>query len=120
MNYALAVKVDSLHDLMEGWFNDAIDPYPVPALDWLLGLLDHMISGFSLPLPYLYPMPEGRVRAGWASSRWDVIADIDLATHAVAVVACEVGTHALRERKLSLEKPGAESQLGRFLAGHTK
>ena len=60
------------------------------------------------------------MRAGWATPRWDVIADIDLTTHAVDVVACKVATHEIHERQLQLEAPGAQAQLGRFVAGHTR
>jgi hypothetical protein len=120
MDAVLTRQVDSLGDLMEGWFDDGFEPFSTAALDWLLEVLDHLVAGFNVPIPYVYPTPEGRVRAGWATSRWDVIADIDLETHAVDVVACEVRTHELRGRQLQLEAPGAESQLGRFVAGHTK
>jgi len=120
MNNALAIKVDSLAELVDGWFDDAIEPYPVAALDWLLAFLDHLVQGFALPLPYLYPTPGGRVRAGWMTSRWDVLADIDLTTHSVDVVAWKAETRELRERKLALGAPGAEAQLGRFVAVHTR
>jgi hypothetical protein len=120
MNRALALQVDSLGDRWEGWFDDGVEPYSIAALDWVARILDHLVSGFELPIPYLYPTAQGCVRAGWATPRWDVLADIDLTTHAVSVVAWKASTHELRERKIQLEAPGAESQLGRFLAGHTR
>ncbi len=120
MDYALTRQVDSLGDLLEGWFDDDVESYPSAALDWLAVVLDHLVAGFKLPIPYLYPMPRGRVRAGWVTKRWDVIADIDLATHVVDVVACKFSSDEVHERHVQLESPGAESQLGRFVAGHTK
>jgi hypothetical protein len=120
MDYALARQVDSLGDLMEGWFDDGVEPYSGAALSWVAHVLDHQVAAFKVPVPYVYPTAQGFVRAGWVTPRWDVIADIDLTTHAVAVFACKVTTHEVHERRLQLESPGAESQLGRFVAGHTK
>ncbi len=125
MELALARQVDSLGDLMEGWFDDTIEPYSSAGLAWLASLLDHLIAGFHVPIPYLYPTPQGYVRAGWVTARWEVIADIDLTTHAVGIVACKTCTSAGRspvvhERQLLLEAPGAEEVLGRFVAGHMR
>jgi hypothetical protein len=120
MDLALAHRVDSLADLLEGWFDDRIEPYSASGLEWLAALLDHLVAGFKLPIPYLYPTAQGYVRAGWVTPRWDVVADINLDTHAVGVVACKVSTHEVHERQLLLEKPGAEAVFGRFVAGHTK
>jgi hypothetical protein len=119
MDRALAVQVDALGDLLEGWFDDEIEPYPAGALDWVGRVLDHLVGGFKVPIPYLYPTPQGRVRAGWVNSRWDVIADIDLTTHAVDLLAWKVATHEIHERQLQLEAHGAEAKLGRFVADHT-
>ena len=70
MNHALARQVDSLGDRMEGWFDDRFEPYSGTALAWLAGVLDHLVTAFGVSIPYLYPMPQGFVRAGWVTSRW--------------------------------------------------
>ena len=120
MNHALERQVNALGDQMEGWFDDCVEPYSAPALEWVARILDHLIDGFEVPVPHVYPTPQGFVRAGWVTARWDVIADIDVTTHAVAVFARRMTTHEVHERRLSMESPGAESQLGRFVAGHTR
>jgi len=120
MNHSLARQVSSLGLLVDGWFDDVIEPYPEVALDWLASVLDHLVAGFKVPIPYVYPTPQGRVRAGWVTPSWDVIADIDLTTHAVDVFACRAVTYEIHEKRLQLEAPGAEAQLGRFVAGHTR
>jgi hypothetical protein len=120
MDAALTLQVDSLGDLVEGWFDDGIEPYPVAALDWLAKILGHLVDAFKVPIPYVYPTAQGRVRAGWTTPRWDVIADIDMTTHQVDVVASRVAAHEIHGKHLQLETPGAEAQLGRFVAGHTK
>ncbi len=119
MNHALARQVDSLGDRMEGWFDDRVEPYSGTALAWLAGLLDHLVTAFKVSIPYVYPTRQGFVRAGWVTPRWDVIADIDLTTHAVAVFARKVATHQIHEQRLQLESPGAAWQFGSFVAGHT-
>jgi hypothetical protein len=119
MNRALALRVDSLADLAEGWFDEANEPYSAAALQWLGSILDHLIGGFKVPIPYVYPTAGGRVRAGWATPSWDVLADIDLSTHAVDLFACKVATHEVHERQLVLESPSAEDKLGKFVASHT-
>jgi len=119
MDTALTHQVATLGDLLDGWFDETIEPYSVAALHWLADLLENLIMGFKLPVPYVYPTAHGRVRASWATPRCDVMADIDLSTHDVNLVACVASTREVHAERLQLEAPGAESQLGWFVAGHT-
>jgi len=119
MERALAVQVDALGDLLEGWFDDDMEPFPAAALDWLGRVLDQLVGKFKVPIPYVYPTPQGRVRAGWVTSCWDVVADIDMTTHAVDIVASQVATHEVHERQLQLGVWGGEAKLGKFVAEHT-
>jgi len=120
MNYALAQQINALEVRADGWFDDDTEAYAAGATEWLSRLLDRLVSAFKLPTPYVYPTRHGVVRAGWLTARWEVIADIDLATHRVAVQARRSETHVVRERELQLEAPGAETVLGRFVAGHAR
>ncbi len=120
MNHALVRQVYSLGDLVDGWFDEGFEPYSSTALEWLARLLDGLVAGFKIPIPYVYPTAVGLVRAGWVTPRWDVIADIDLATHKVAVAAWKATTSEVHERQIELELPGADAVLGRFVAGHTR
>ena len=38
------------------------------ALDWLGRVRDQLVGKFKVPIPYVYPTPQGRVRAGWVTS----------------------------------------------------
>jgi hypothetical protein len=105
---------------MESWFDDRVEPCSGTALAWLANLLDYLVTVFKVAIPCVYPTRQGYVRAGWATPGWDVIAEIDPTTRAVAVFARKAATEQMHEQRLLLESPGAAWQLGHFVAGHTR
>jgi hypothetical protein len=117
---AVEAQVESLRALGPGWFDAESLALSGDGLGWLSSLLVQFLPGFELPTPYLYPTPEGHVRAEWSARRWDVYAEFDLAKHEVSVLASRVDSDEVGERQLDLGVPGAETQLGRFLADHMK
>ena len=93
---------------------------PAVGLTWLSALLVQLLPAFELPTPYLYPTPDGHVRAEWSGRTWDLYAEFELTTHTVEVLASRVDSDEIHERELSFTAPGAEAQVGRFLVEHVK
>jgi hypothetical protein len=117
---AVDAQIDSLRGLGPGWLDADSPALSGEGLTWLSSLLVPFLPGFELPTPYLYPTPEGHVRAEWSARRWDLYAEFDLAKHEVEVLASRIDSDEVGARQLALGVPGAEAQLGRFLADHMK
>lgn len=117
---AIDLQIQSLRGLGPGWFDAESSPLSDEGLTWLSSLLVPFLPGFELPTPYLYPTPEGHVRAEWSARHWDVYAEFDVTKHAVEVLASRADSDEVGARQLALGVPGAEAQLGRFLADHMK
>ncbi len=111
-------QVHSLSILPAGWFDESSPSYQQGQLDWMLNLLKGILEGFNLPVPYLYPTPEGTARAEWPGSKWEVVANVGLVEHVADVMAVRLDSDRIEEDKFSLNLPGSESKLGRFLVEH--
>lgn len=71
-------RIDSLSELQNGWFDGEGEPFNRDDLEWLkLAFL----SSYSvwLPIPYIYPTPEGCVRAEWTINSNEISLEINLA-----------------------------------------
>ncbi len=64
----------------DGWLEGEGVVPSMDCLDWLAATFDRHFPG-DLPLPYLYPTPEGGVEAEWSLGSQSIIFEIDLATH---------------------------------------
>lgn len=57
----------------------------------------------TLPLPYLYPTPEGGVQAEWSGPDWEVSLEISLPSFAAELQAVRVADSFTREKKFQLK-----------------
>ncbi len=67
-----------LASLERGWFDGEGEAFPQEALSLLCKLLAGWHRLYDLPVPYLYPTPDGEVRAEWPAGRWTLAATIEL------------------------------------------
>jgi hypothetical protein len=71
-------------------------PLSVPpskeGLAWLRHLLLSAMASGRLPLPYLYPTPEGGVLAAWSHSPWEASVEFNLQTKTADLHAADVAT----------------------------
>lgn len=75
----IRVRLDELKLLRHGWHDgEGLAPDPT-GLDRLADAFD-MFYPDNVPLPYLFPTPEGRVLAEWSLKPWSPSLEIDLAT----------------------------------------
>lgn len=70
-------RLDELKQLKDGWFNGNGHQLSRSGLTWLATEFDRNYPE-DLPLPHLYPTPEGRVRAEWSISSNEASFEIDL------------------------------------------
>ena len=70
-------RLDELRDMKEGWLDgDGAAPGHA-GLDWLASNFERYFPG-DLPLPYIFPTPEGGVEAEWSIGKHSVTFEIDL------------------------------------------
>ena len=73
-------RLDEFRDMKDGWLEGGGVAPSLDGLDWLASTFDRHFPD-DLPLPYLYPTPEGGVEAEWSLGSQSIIFEIDLATH---------------------------------------
>ena len=73
-------RLDEFRDMEDGWLEGKGVAPSLAGRDWLAATFDRYFPD-DLPLPYLYPTPEGGVEAEWSLGSQSVIFEIDLATH---------------------------------------
>ncbi len=73
----ISARLDELRNMQDGWLDgDGSAPGHV-GLDWLASSFERHFPS-DLPLPYIFPTPEGGVEAEWSIGRHSVIFEIDL------------------------------------------
>jgi hypothetical protein len=109
---ALLVKLD------DGWYDESSRKYEPIHLRWLTSLLTAVVNAHSLPTPYIYPTPEGLVRAEWSSDSSEVIVSIDLSRRRADVIAFRLASESIEELPVDFTDVDSEGMLGRFIAGY--
>lgn len=112
------VQLESLRAIEPGWFDESSPAYEPTSLMWLSKVLTALIDAFQLPRPFIYPTPEGWVRAEWSGAVWELIVTFDLHRHSADVLAVRLDSDEQNERAISLGEAGSETELGCFLAKH--
>ena len=74
----IPIRLIELSFLKDGWLDGKGKAPDKKGLEWLTSVFD-MNYGSDLPLPYLYPTPEGGIQAEWTLNSWEVSLEIDLA-----------------------------------------
>lgn len=119
-NIPVDEQIASLQGLSDGWCDGEGSKFEQSALTWSAKLLRGITEGFSLPTPYVYPTPEGKVRAEWSRATWEISTELDPAHKTAEVHAVRLDADETRERAFALADPGQEAQLGRFLSTHVR
>jgi len=74
------------------------------------------VNGLELPTPYVYPTPQGNVRAEWSRPLWEISAELSWSDRSSEVRAIRTDADEIREGSFPLDDPGQEVRLGAFLA----
>ncbi len=115
---AVGDQVESLRSLPDRWFDDDSRQYDAGALEWLGKLLGAVQEAFGFPTPYVYPTPEGQIRAEWPGSGWEVIVNVDLQKKEATLTAVKLGSDRVEEDHVAFTQAGGESRLGKFVVEH--
>ena len=76
----VAARLDELRAMQNGWLDGAGSAPSHQGLDWLSANFESHFPD-DLPLPYLYPTPEGGIEAQWSLEANSIILEIHLDTH---------------------------------------
>jgi hypothetical protein len=112
-------QINSLVALEDGWYDETTTKYDQAQLGWLESLIGTVVSVFSIPTPYIYPSPEGFIRAEWSAPNTEVIATIDVVIRGARVVAVR-DDNEVTEESLDFRRAGDESRFVKFLAENLK
>ncbi len=98
----IPARLDEFRDMKDGWLEgEGVAPNP-DGLDWLAATFDRHFPD-DLPLPYLYPTPEGGVQAEWSLLANEISLAMDLVTRQGAWHRLDMNTNADEARKLNLD-----------------
>jgi len=97
----VSLRVDQLAELQDGWLDGKGIAPEKNKLFRLASLFDAYFDE-DLPLPYLYPTPEGAVQAEWTLGSWEATLEIDLSRFDGAFHALNDSDHTDVEEVLPL------------------
>jgi hypothetical protein len=103
-------RLDELRLLKDGWFEGKGNAPVSAGIDWLS---DEFTRAYpeELPLPFVYPTPEGGIRLEWSLGSNEVTLDIDLATHVADLHALNLNSDKVYEESLNLNEPAEWASL---------
>ena len=73
----IGARIDEFKLLKAGWLDGQGIAPSHSGLDWLTGAMNRFYPD-DLPLPYLYPTPEGGIQAEWSHKPWEISLEINL------------------------------------------
>ena len=97
----VSARLDDLRTLQQGWCEGAGKAPSSAGLDWL-GESFNSRYPEELPLPHLYPTPEGGIQAEWSFPAADISVDIDIEERVGHWHVLNLQSDAEETRKLSL------------------
>jgi len=104
------LRLEELSSLKNGWLDGkGIAPAP-EKLKTLASLFDSYFAE-NLPLPYLYPTPEGAIQAEWSVGDWEVSLEINLDQFDAEYQAVNCKDHQTSETSLQLATPDGWTEL---------
>ncbi|HXR40166.1 MAG TPA: hypothetical protein VN776_13795 [Terracidiphilus sp.] len=110
----IALRLEELAKLSDGWLNGAGRAPAKERLDWLANAFDLFFDS-DMPLPYLYPTAEGGIQAEWGQNDWAVSLEIDLEGQWGEYQALNLKDNACTELKLPLGDRTGWNQLNEEL-----
>ena len=97
----IETRLEELAQLQDGWLDGKGRALDRASLIRLAQAFDERFST-NLPLPHLYPTPEGGVQAEWTLGPWEVSLEVALPSLAADYQAVHTATGETREQTLSL------------------
>ena len=123
----IRVRLNELAALEPGWYAKAcIDPgnteegkvittSEIERVSELLKICD----GKNIPIPALYPRPEGGCVAEWTINGFEIAADFDFSENEISISAINFKTHENEDVDINLDNTDATNSLSQFLLQFT-
>ena len=111
----IQARIDELRTFSEGWLDGegvALDPV---GLDWLESTTLHYYDASTMPLPRIYPMPDGLLSFEWSFPEHMASLEVDLANNQGDWLAVNKATKADSAETIDLSGSEGWSQLGQLL-----
>ncbi|MCX7047871.1 MAG: hypothetical protein NTX50_20595 [Candidatus Sumerlaeota bacterium] len=96
-------RLEELRSLKDGWLEGGGIAPPKEGMDWLAKTFDQDFPD-DLPLPHIFPTPEGGIQAEWSRGPDRVTVDINLQEHAAEWFALNMDNDKEETRSLNLNK----------------
>lgn len=109
------IRIEELSSLEEGWFDgygSSIEPKLLNRVESLLG---NMITKPDLPLPSLFPTPDGGIQAEWRLNHCDVILDFCRNGQVLASKENKKGRNAWEHKTFYLNEKRLPNRIERFI-----
>jgi len=103
-------RLDELRLLKDGWFEGHGSAPTATGIDWLSDRFTRTYPE-DLPLPFVYPTPDGGIRLEWSLEPHDITLDIDLAKHTASLHELNLASDEDQEEKLNLDEPAGWGRL---------
>lgn len=89
----VAARCEELAQLKDGWLDGA---GKAPTKERLKAFIHawNAADTESLPLPYLYPTPEGGIQMEWTQGEWEIFAEVDLEKLSAELLTVNIATGA--------------------------
>ncbi|WP_232537517.1 hypothetical protein [Cystobacter fuscus] len=98
-------RLKEFEDLEHGWLDGEDGEVPSKeGLGWLRGIILALMASYKVPLPYLYPTPEGGVQAEWTFKPWEVSAEFNLLKRSAYLHAVKGKTRETEADEVAFEE----------------
>ena len=111
-------QLSSLGRLEAGWFDGEGPAYDTASLGRARNILEPLVASFGLPNPFVYPTPDGEIRAEWPARAWDVVLTFDAGVTRADVLANATTHDETEEASFAADLSGMlrlSAMLGRLL-----
>lgn len=98
-------RLDEFRVIQDGWLDGDGKAPSLQGLDWLSASFKRHYRSADLPLPHIYPTPEGGVSLEWAIGPHRVSLEIDLDAHEADWHCLNLSTGESYEQDLQLDSP---------------
>lgn len=98
-------RLKEFEELESGWLDGEDGEVPSKeGLGWLRGIILALMASYKVPLPYLYPTPEGGVQAEWSFKPWEVSAEFNLLKRSAYLHAVKGKTRETEVEEVTFEE----------------
>ncbi len=107
-------RLEEISSTPEGWY-DGENPAPTGASIAAMRDFLEMVCMLPIPMPYLYPTPEGGIVAEWSVGSWEASAEIDLDGSVLTLNAVNADSLEEIDRAMAISTPDLRGEFDAFM-----